>query len=312
MSDDVVLGPVLHVGEGVVRVGTCSWTDPTLLKESEWYPRRTMSAADRLSFYAAHFPLVEVDSTYYAPPSERTAALWAERSPNGFRFDVKAYSLLTGHPTRAKSLWSDLREAILPEHRDQDRIYSTHLEPEALEEAWRRFLAALAPLREAGRLSTMLFQYPPWFHPRKDTRAELERLPERLAGLPAMVELRSPRWTATPRDRERTLALLESLELSYVCVDAPPASGLPRVLAVTHEPAVLRCHGRSDEAWKLKGASAAERFHYRYDEGELRDLADSARELSRRAGETQVLMNNCYRDYAVRNGSELIGLIGRG
>ena len=176
-TDGVVLGPIVYPGEGVVRCGTCSWTDRTLVKESDWYPRKTMTAAERLAFYAAHFPLVEVDSTYYAPPSERTAALWAQRTPDGFLFDIKAYSLLTGHPTRAASLWSDLRDGVLPEHRDQERIYGTHLEPGALEEAWRRFTSALAPLREAGRLAVVLFQYPPWFHPRKDTRQELEQLP---------------------------------------------------------------------------------------------------------------------------------------
>jgi uncharacterized protein YecE (DUF72 family) len=311
MSEDVVLGPVVHLGDHIVRAGTCSWTDKTLVKDSDWYPKRTMTAAERLAFYAAHFPLVEVDSTYYAPPSEQTTSLWAGRSPNGFEFNVKAYSLLTGHPTRTASLWSDLRDCVLPEHRGQERIYASHLSPEALEEAWRRFISALAPLRESGRLAGLLFQYPPWFHPRRDTRAELERLPERLDGLTAMVEFRSPRWTSTPRDRERTFALLESLELAYVCVDAPPASELPRVLAVTHEPAVLRCHGRSDEAWKLVGGSAAERFRYLYDEDELHELAGSARQLAERAGETHVLMNNCYRDYGVRNAARLIELIGQ-
>lgn len=312
VSKDVLLGPVLHLGEHVVRAGTCSWTDRTLVKDSEWYPHKTMTAAERLAFYAAQFPLVEVDSTYYAPPSEQTARAWAGNSPDGFAFDVKAYSLLTGHPTRLASLWSDLREGVLPEHRDRERIYATHLSPDALEEAWRRFVSALEPLREAGRLRSLLFQYPPWFHPRKDTRAELERLPERLGGLRAMVEFRSPRWTATPRDRERTLALLESLELAYVCVDAPPASELPRLLAVTSEPAVLRCHGRSDEAWKRVGGSAAERFRYLYDDRQLRELADGARELAEQASETHVLMNNCYRDYAVRNAERLIELIGSG
>jgi uncharacterized protein YecE (DUF72 family) len=312
MSEDAVLGPVLNVGQGVVRTGTCSWTDRTLVKDSDWYPRRTMTAAERLQYYAAHFPLVEVDATYYAPPSERTASLWAARSPDGFRFDVKAYSLLTGHPTRAASMWEDLRDGVLPEHRHKERIYAHHLEPHAVEEAWRRFVAALAPLREAGRLSALLFQYPPWFHPRKDTREELERLPERLDGLQAMVEFRSPRWTATPRDRERTLSLLESLGLAYVCVDAPPASALPRLLAVTHEPAVLRCHGRSDEAWTQTTGTAAERFRYFYDDQELRELAAVAHELAQSASEAHVLMNNCYRDYAVRNAARLTELIGSG
>jgi uncharacterized protein YecE (DUF72 family) len=308
--DDIVLGPVLHLRDGVVRCGTCSWTDRTLVKDSDWYPRTTMTAAQRLRFYAAHFPLVEVDSTYYAPPSSRTASLWAERTPNGFLFNVKAYSLLTGHPTQARSLWSDLRDGVLPEHRDSERIYAHHLEPQSLEEAWRRFVSALAPLREAGRLGGVLFQYPPWFHPRKDNRRELERLSERLNGLRVLVEFRSPRWMSTPRDRERTLDLLKANDLAYVCVDAPAASGLPRVLATTSEPAVLRCHGRSDDAWTRNSSSAAERFRYSYDDDELAELSEGARQLAQTARETHLLMNNCYRDYAVRNATRLIELIG--
>jgi uncharacterized protein YecE (DUF72 family) len=85
---------------------------------------------------------------------------------------------------------------------------------------------------------------------------------------------------------------------------------LPRLLAVTHEPAVLRCHGRSDEAWTHTQGTAAERFKYLYDDGELRELAGEARQLAARASTTHLLMNNCYRDYAVRNAARLIELIG--
>ena len=82
------LGATLAVGEHAVRVGTCSWTDKTLTEGSDWYPRRTMSAEDRLRFYAAQFPLVEVDSTYYRPPAEQQSELWVERTPHGFRFEA--------------------------------------------------------------------------------------------------------------------------------------------------------------------------------------------------------------------------------
>src|SRR5438270_12238249 len=107
------LGPRIDGGGHVVLTGSCSWTDRTLL-EAEWYPKRTMSAEERLRFYAARFPITEVDSTYYAPPAARQAELWAERTPDGFRFDVKAYSLLTGHPTRPRSLWKDIRDRLAP------------------------------------------------------------------------------------------------------------------------------------------------------------------------------------------------------
>ena len=85
-------------------VGSCSWTDPTLIACGRFYPQGVSSAEDRLRFYARQFPLVEVDSTYYAPPSERNSRLWVERTPEGFTFNVKAYGLLTGHPARTERL----------------------------------------------------------------------------------------------------------------------------------------------------------------------------------------------------------------
>jgi uncharacterized protein YecE (DUF72 family) len=271
-----------------------------------------MSAEERLRYYAAQFPLTEIDSTYYAPPAERQVALWAERVPEGFRFDVKAYSLLTGHPTRPKSLWRDLREVLPPEVAEKRNLYPNHLGPDAMDEAWRRFEAALRPLHEAGRLGAILFQYPPWFGPRNDNRAEVEALRERMPDYRISVEFRSPRWLAEERDRERTLKMLEEHGLVFVCVDAPEVSGLPRVMAITNPDLFLvRFHGRSDSTWKDTSGSAAERFRYLYSEDELEELARPIAEHAREAGETHLLMNNCYRDYSVRNAGQLRDLVAR-
>ncbi len=289
--------------------GSCSWTDRTLVREADWYPKKTMSAEERLRFYATQFPLTEVDSTYYAPPAEQQARLWSERTPEGFRFDVKAYSLLTGHPTRRQSLWSDLREKV-PE--GKERVYPNHLDPDALEEAWRRFHDALKPLHESGKLGSVLFQYPPWFTPRKDNRAEIEALRDRLPDYRIAVEFRSPRWTAEERDRDRTLGLLREHGLIYVPVDAPPVSGLPRILEVTNpELLVVRFHGRANDTWSDTTRSAAERFNYLYSRKELEELADPLAEAAEQAQETHLLMNNCYRDYSVRNAGELRDLLAR-
>jgi uncharacterized protein YecE (DUF72 family) len=292
-------------------IGSCSWTDKTLLQESDWYPRRTMSAEERLRYYAAQFPLTEIDSTYYAPPSERQASLWAQRTPEGFRFDVKAYSLLTGHPTRPQSLWKDLREQLSPEVADKRNLYANHLAPDALEEAWRRFEAALRPLHKSGRLGAVLFQYPRWFGPRRDNRRELEALPERLPDYRICVEFRSPAWLAEERDRERTLGLLEELGITLVGVVAPAVSGLPRLFALTTPDLfAVRFHGRSDKTWHDTSGSAAERFRYLYRKGELRELAAQIVEHVGEAREAHLLMNNCYRDYAVRNAAQLRDLLG--
>src|SRR5579884_3639312 len=127
---DPPLGERILRGEHLILNGSCSWTDRTLVQDADWYPQRTMSAEERLRYYAAQFPLTEIDSTYYAPPAEQQAALWAERVPDGFRFDVKAYSLLTGHPTRPRSLWRDLREALPREVAAKRNVYRSHLTPE--------------------------------------------------------------------------------------------------------------------------------------------------------------------------------------
>jgi uncharacterized protein YecE (DUF72 family) len=308
MSDDPDddLGRALEIADHAVLFGTCSWTDKTLTHETGWYPKKTMSPEDRLRFYAARFPLVEVDSTYYRPVTEQQAHGWAERSPDGFRFDIKAYSLLTGHPTQPRSLWPDLREQLDEEAREKRSIYAKHLPGDAVDEAWRRFAEALEPLRTAGKLGSILFQYPPWFGPRRDSREELHALRERLPDDLVSVEFRSPRWTAEASDRERTLELLRELHLTYVAVDAPPASGLPRVMeATTPELAVVRFHGRDDSAWKNTKGTAAERFRYDYSDDELREVAGPAAQLAEQAQETHLLMNNCYRDFAVRNADRL-------
>src|SRR3972149_5808457 len=94
-----------------ILVGTCSWADKTLV-DSGWYPATAKTPEDRLRFYAEQFPIVEVDATYYGLPSERNAALWVERTPDDFLFDVKAYALFTHHPAALRSLPKDLRASL--------------------------------------------------------------------------------------------------------------------------------------------------------------------------------------------------------
>jgi Protein of unknown function DUF72 len=141
-------------------VGTASWTDRTLL-ESGCYPPEARTPASRLQFYASRFPLVEVDATYYALPAEQTAASWAARTPTGFTFNVKAFSLFTQHPTRIAALPADLRPAA--QQAGKDPVYLRQVDPAVAGQAWDRFLAALEPLRRAGKLGVILLQFPRWF-----------------------------------------------------------------------------------------------------------------------------------------------------
>jgi uncharacterized protein YecE (DUF72 family) len=287
---------------GSVLVGTASWTDKSLIK-SGWYPKGVTSAEDRLRYYSERFPLVEVDSTYYFPPSESNSELWVDRTPENFIFNVKAFSLLTQHPTRAEALYKDL-----PRPKDKKRLYPKDVEPHVLDEVWERFLSALAPLHEAGKLGALLFQFPPWFHIGKANRNYILECAHRAAPLRIAVEFRNKSWM-TDENQKEALDFLEGHGIPYVCVDMPQGfvSSIPPVVAATADLALLRFHGHNAEEWE--SGSVQRRFKYEYSTEELSDWVPRVRKLAGEAKSTHVLMNNCYRDYAQRNARQLADLL---
>lgn len=227
---------------GEIKVGTASWTDRTLLN-SGWYPQTANNPEKRLVYYAKQFPLVEVDATYYGPPAEQTTRLWAQRTPAGFTFNIKAFSLLTGHPTKVSSIYRDLR----PET-DKKNVYPDDLPPQAYEEIWTRFLSALDPLVEAGKLGALLFQFPPWFGIRTSNKEYLLEVAARCAPLRPVFELRNASWFHGANHTE-TLDWLRAHRLPFVSVDMPQghrSSVLP-ILEATADLAVVRFHGHSDK-----------------------------------------------------------------
>ncbi len=291
-------------------LGTCSWTDPTLTEAGSFYPSREMSAADRLAFYADQFPIVEVDATYYAPPSERTAGLWADRTPDGFTFDVKAFRLLTQHPTPPSALWKDLRQQLPSEAAGKRSLYARDLPRPLLEEAFDRFVSGLLPLHSAGKLGMVLFQLPPYVYPSPGARGYLSWAAERLAEYRVAVEFRQQRWMDEGHS-QATLSFLEEHGLTYVCVDEPQGfrSSVPPLAEVTAPVAEVRFHGRNADSWEASGISATERFKYDYTKAELAEWVPRIRSLSERAERVHVLMNNCYADFGVRSAQLLAGLL---
>ncbi|HZM76674.1 MAG TPA: DUF72 domain-containing protein [Candidatus Limnocylindrales bacterium] len=287
---------------GKIRVGTASWTDRTLLA-SGWYPEDANNPEKRLAYYAEQFPIVEVDSTYYAPPAEQTTKLWVERTPPGFLFNIKAFSLLTGHPTKVSAIYKDLR----PET-DKANIYPKDLEPQVYEEIWTRFLSALDPLVEAKKLGVLLFQFPPWFGIRHDNKQYLLEVKKRCAPLRVAVELRSALWF-NKGNQEETLTFLRDNRLPFVCVDMPQGykNSVPPVFESTADISVVRFHGHSD---KWTSRDIHERFGYLYSEPELKKYSTKLRKLADQTRQTHVLMNNCYSDYAQRNAQQLIEMLG--
>jgi uncharacterized protein YecE (DUF72 family) len=289
---------------GQVQVGTASWTDRTLL-ESGWYPPEADTPERRLRYYARQFGLVEVDATYYALPAEQTAAAWAARTPAGFTFNVKAFSLFTQHPTRVAALPKDLRPAA--EKTGKDRVYLKDMDPAVVDEAWQRFLSALEPLHQAGKLGAILLQFPPWFPISRARKEYILACAQRAAPRRVCVEFRNHTWM-TPDNQRETLDFLADHRLPYVCVDMPQGhrDSIPPVLAATSDLAVVRLHGHS-EKWDSKDIH--ERFGYRYTDGELNEWAPRIAALARDAEDTHVLFNNCYRDYAQANARQLADLL---
>ena len=296
---------------GNVLVGISSWTERTLIKEGNFYPAGAKTAEARLQFYASQFPIVEVDSTYYFPPSERNAILWLERTPKDFTFNIKAYSLLTNHPTKRESLYADLREELPKELEKKRNLYREQLPEDAVEQVWQRFHDALMPLHSAGKLGAVLFQFPQWFVIARKNKEYVLECRDRLKDFRIAVEFRHKSWLEE-RNREETIGFLEENGLPFVCVDMPQGfdSSLPPIaVATSKDLAMVRFHGRDPKAWTTKSETAAERFRYEYKEKELREWVPKIKDLSQQARETHVLMNNCYRDYAVNNARELRSLL---
>src|SRR5207253_2475025 len=290
-----------------IRVGISSWTEPTLIKAGTFYPPDATTAEDRLRFYATKFPIVEVDSTFYAIPNPKTAQLWVERTPKDFVFDAKAYALLTQHPTPAARLPKDLREKLTDA---KANLYFKDLASKDKEAVWDRFREGLQPLQDAGKLGAIVFQFPKWFLPSPSAYRFMEDLREWLPDFGIAIEFRQVLWMKESR-RERVIGFLKDHHYSYVVVDEPQgfASSVPPVVATTAPLGMVRFHGHNAENWEKKGISTAEKFRYLYQPNELKTWVPRLRDMAAQAGEVHAVMNNCYADYAVRNAADLSQLL---
>jgi uncharacterized protein YecE (DUF72 family) len=294
-----------------VLCGIAGWADKSLIDSKLFYPMAVKTSADRLAFYASQFPLVEVDSTYYGIPKPETVEAWVAKTPAHFTFDVKSFSLFTNHPTRPLSMPPDLREGLPTALREKRNLYLEHVADDIVDETWDRFRAALEPLRAAGKLAAVFFQFPPWFLPSSRSLAYVEQCQERMHGYQVAVEFRRPEWLDA-RHRDGTLAFLTSRGIPYVAVDVPEghATSMPSVYNVTSDKlAVIRFHGRNHQTWDLKGVPPNVRFRYDYSDEELSEWVPRIKEMERSAGRVHALMNNNYSNYSVKNAQQLERLL---
>lgn len=279
----------------VVRIGTCSWADQSLVKH--WYPREIKTSEPRLRYYTDRFDTVEADSPYYRLPEEEMVARWAERTPEGFVMHVKAFGVMTRHPVKLEQLPPDLREGVPVD--DRGRVDRPPREFRA--EVFRRFSAALEPLRAAGKLGGILLQFPSYVVYKPISLDYLEWAREQLAGEEVLVEFRHRSWL-DEENRQKTLAFLDQIGAGHVITDSPQMEQaknlVPTVVALTSATAYIRFHGRNASTWNKRGGSAAERFDYLYSDDELREWVGPLRELTGEAKNVYAMFNNNGRSSA--------------
>lgn len=257
---------------GFIRVGTCAWSD-----HENFYPPG-LKAGDRLAYYAKHFTLVEVDSTYYHLQPRRNFEKWARVTPEDFVFNVKAHRSMTLHERPRPS-------------------------EETLLDTFAAFREALQPLAESGKLKALHFQFPPWFTKSREHVDYLRWVRELLPEATVSVEFRHRSWFRGPEETGETLSLLKGLGYAHTICDEPQiGSGtVPPVVEATHpDLAILRLHGRNAQTWYRKTQMSGERFDYLYSPEELAEWAPPLEVLAQQVAEVHVLFNNNRADYAIR------------
>lgn len=283
---------------GRIEVGTASWTDESLVKSGRFYPKGA-SAEDRLHFYASRYRMVEVDSSYYALPSSRNATLWAERTPEGFHFNMKAFRLFTGHQTPPQALPKDVAAALAVHFADKRTLYYKDTPAEIRDKLWKRFEAGIRPLRDAGKLVAVYFQFPPWVTPAPKSHQHIIECAERLDGYQLATEFRHASWFDAEH-HDATLEFERQHGFAHVVLDMPQgfSNSLPQIWEVTTSSlAIVRLHGRNVDTWNVKGQTAAsDRFNYDYPDADLLDIAGNVKRLANGADMVQVVFNNNYED----------------
>jgi uncharacterized protein YecE (DUF72 family) len=289
-----------------ILVGTASWSDPGFVEH--WYPKK-MPAGDRLAWYAQHFEMVEVNSTFYSVPDARLVERWCRSTPDGFVFDVKLHQLLSRHSANLKLLPPALQKKAEADATGRVKL-TAKIEAAMIEELRR----PLEILRGEGKLGALLLQLSPGFSPKKHQLGELDDLLGALANYYIAIELRNRNWVEGDH-LESTLDFFRKHSASLVSVDAPAEPHFtimpPELNAITNPAlAYLRLHGRDARAYTT-GKTVAARFNYDYSDEEIDEVAARSRDLAKEAREVHVVFNNNALDYAPHAASRMRKALGQ-
>jgi uncharacterized protein YecE (DUF72 family) len=289
----------------MIRAGTCSWTEKSLIQSREFYPKGINTAEERLRYYSDKFDVVEVDSSFYAIPSRSTVSLWAERTPPGFIFHIKAFALLTGHSADLRAVPQEVRDLLPIESIAKNRV--TVKERKPLEAAFRLFKAACEPLRQSGKMGIVVFQYPPFVIHKKQNLDYILFCGEMMEGFHIGIEFRHGSWLA-PDSRDSVFRFLRDHRLTYIAADEPQFgtfATVPFVPEVTTDIAYFRFHGRNKENWLKKGQETSLRYDYLYSDRELKEFIPPLSSTDKKAKVTYAMFNNCHGASATRNATKL-------
>jgi uncharacterized protein YecE (DUF72 family) len=286
-----------------IYIGTASWTDPGFI--ADWYPAK-IKRESMLPWYAEHFNMVEVNSTFYGAPKLVTIEKWVAQTPAGFTFDIKLPKLFSWHRQEYIALPNEVKALARVNH-------SGYVErtPELVDALAEYTTQALSPLSAAGKMGVLLLQLSPAFSPAHNRLEDITPILKAFHQ-PIAVEFRNHDWLLDEQ-LGKTLNYLAEAEAIFVNLDAPTGSHftmMPKVSAVTNgRIAYLRAHGRNAKGY-LRGRSVAERFDYEYSEQELLEIKERVLELEKEAGRVHVVFNNNRSNYAPRAAEQLKKIIG--
>jgi len=263
---------------GDIRLGTSGYSFggwkgivyPSNIRESEMF-----------AYYTDYFRLntVEINYTYYTMPSRKVFESYARRLPDEFDFTVKLYAGITHEP------WLSADSA-----------------PDVDTDLCSRFLWAIEPLAESGRLGCLLAQFPPRMYPGRVSWDYLLRLRDAFAGQKLVYEFRNKAWVSPG-----TISKLKQADIGYCAVDEPQVGPLmPLVPAVTSDVAYLRFHGRNTKWFE----DSSVRYDYLYSERELKKMLPTIKSMAGRSKTVYIQFNNCHAGAALRNVKMMQYLLG--
>ncbi|WP_093133258.1 DUF72 domain-containing protein [Salinibacillus kushneri] len=264
-----------------IHIGLTGWGDHPALYENQ------SITSGKLFAYASHFPVVEVDTAFYAIQPQKNYWKWVEETPDHFSFVIKAFHILTRH---------DRNQLTLKE----------------LKELLAAYTDSISPVVEANKLNAILFQFPPWFDLRKENIRYLRVIREYLKEYPLALEFRNRSWF-DPKYKRQTLHFMEQENWIHTICDEPQAgeSSVPTVLEPTHDKTLIRFHGRNVNGWNKNGREnwRAVRFLYRYSKEELMEWVTHIENLEKHSKEITVLFNNNSGGDAADNAKQFMDLL---